>query len=108
MTYERLSKLEDVAVTCTPEQVSALPTAVFNPEPLPSAASAAAAASAASASGGGVNTACMICLIDFERKETLTVLPHCLHRFHLDCVTPWLLKRSNKCPICKTRVEGGN
>jgi hypothetical protein len=31
------------------------------------------------------------------------VLPRCLHKFHMECIKPWL-KKSTKCPICKQDV----
>jgi len=43
---------------------------------------------------------CVICLCEFENGDDLMVLP-CLHEFHAECVKPWLLKKSSKCPICK-------
>lgn len=45
---------------------------------------------------------CPICIIDFEDGDDLRVLPcegH--HRFHKDCVDPWLLELSTSCPICR-------
>lgn len=44
---------------------------------------------------------CVICLCEFENGDQLMVLP-CDHEFHAECVSPWLLKKSSKCPICKT------
>ena len=43
---------------------------------------------------------CVICLDDFEKGDKLVVLP-CGHEFHKDCIGPWLLKKSNLCPVCK-------
>lgn len=43
---------------------------------------------------------CVICLSEFENGDKLIVLP-CDHEFHADCIKPWILKKSNKCPICK-------
>lgn len=44
---------------------------------------------------------CVICLCEFENGDNLMVLP-CQHEFHTECINPWLLKKSSKCPICKT------
>ena len=44
---------------------------------------------------------CVICLCEFENGDNLMVLP-CEHEFHTECINPWLLKKSSKCPICKT------
>ncbi len=45
---------------------------------------------------------CPICIVDFEEGDDLRVLP-CdgSHRFHKDCVDPWLLELSGSCPICR-------
>lgn len=45
---------------------------------------------------------CPICIVDFEEGDDLRVLP-CdgKHRFHKDCVDPWLLELSTSCPICR-------
>jgi len=45
---------------------------------------------------------CPICIIDFEDGDDLRVLPcegH--HKFHKDCVDPWLLELSSSCPLCR-------
>ncbi|KAI8376098.1 uncharacterized protein BYT42DRAFT_573389 [Radiomyces spectabilis] len=46
------------------------------------------------------NTACAICLDDFEPDTNLRVLP-CLHGFCVACIDVWLTKKSSLCPICK-------
>jgi hypothetical protein len=45
---------------------------------------------------------CPICIVDFEVGDDLRVLP-CpgKHRFHQECVDPWLLELSSSCPICR-------
>ncbi len=43
---------------------------------------------------------CVICLSEFENGDNVTTLP-CGHDYHTECIKPWLLKRSSKCPICK-------
>jgi len=49
------------------------------------------------------DTTCAICIEDLppvgEDDSTIT-LP-CQHRFHTDCVVPWLTERQSKCPMCK-------
>ena len=43
---------------------------------------------------------CVICLSEFDDGDSITTLP-CGHDYHTECIKPWLLKRSSKCPICK-------
>ena len=52
---------------------------------------------------------CSICTEDFNQGEDVRVLP-CDHRFHPECVDPWLLNVSGTCPLCRIdlRGEGGN
>jgi hypothetical protein len=45
---------------------------------------------------------CPICIVDFEEGDDLRLLPcEGKHRFHQDCVDPWLLELSSSCPICR-------
>ncbi|OQV21008.1 putative E3 ubiquitin-protein ligase RNF38 [Hypsibius exemplaris] len=44
-------------------------------------------------------TACVICICDFEPKQSLRQLP-CTHEFHAKCVDKWL-KSNRSCPICR-------
>ncbi|CAG4958434.1 unnamed protein product [Colias eurytheme] len=47
----------------------------------------------------GEQTSCVVCMCEFEARQTLRVLP-CAHEFHAKCVDKWL--RSNRtCPICR-------
>ncbi|XP_076251079.1 ring finger protein murashka [Rhynchophorus ferrugineus] len=47
----------------------------------------------------GDQTSCVVCMCDFEARQTLRVLP-CSHEFHAKCIDKWL--RSNRtCPICR-------
>eukprot|EP00536_Pseudo-nitzschia_multiseries_P002814 jgi/Psemu1/184478/e_gw1.39.23.1 len=45
---------------------------------------------------------CLICLEDFEKGETRTILP-CLHGFHQNCCSKWLTTNGS-CPVCKHRI----
>lgn len=49
---------------------------------------------------GEAKASCVICLDEFQDQEVLRVLP-CQHRFHLDCIDPWLTERQPFCPLCK-------
>ena len=46
---------------------------------------------------------CLICLEDFEKGDSRTILP-CLHAFHKDCCSKWL-STNGKCPICKHPIS---
>lgn len=41
---------------------------------------------------------CPICTDDFEKGQDVRVLP-CNHKFHPDCIDPWLLNVSGTCPL---------
>jgi len=51
----------------------------------------------------GDSCCCCICLEEFEHKEKVRVLP-CGHKFHEDCLIPWLTERDASCPLCKMDV----
>jgi hypothetical protein len=61
-----------------------------------SAAQAGAAAAATDTSDEGLG--CSICTEDFEQGQDIRVLP-CNHKFHPECVDPWLLNVSGTCPL---------
>jgi E3 ubiquitin-protein ligase RNF38/44 len=42
---------------------------------------------------------CIICISEFELKQTLRVLP-CSHEYHAKCIDKWL-KSNRSCPICR-------
>ncbi|KAL0576655.1 hypothetical protein V5O48_005315 [Marasmius crinis-equi] len=45
---------------------------------------------------------CPICILDFEEGDDLRILPcEGKHRFHQQCVDPWLLELSSSCPLCR-------
>ncbi|WPH02916.1 Hypothetical protein R9X50_00578600 [Acrodontium crateriforme] len=69
---------------------------------------AAAAVTTASPSGSGDHTqGCSICTEDFVIGEDQRVLP-CDHRFHPNCVDPWLLNVSGTCPLCRIDLNPPN
>lgn len=41
---------------------------------------------------------CSICTDDFEKGQDIRLLP-CNHKFHPECVDPWLLNVSGTCPL---------
>lgn len=59
-----------------------------------------AAATNLEQSQSGDNLGCSICTEDFEDGQDQRVLP-CDHRFHPECVDPWLLNVSGTCPLCR-------
>ncbi|KAJ3699282.1 hypothetical protein LUZ61_002987 [Rhynchospora tenuis] len=50
-----------------------------------------------------VSSTCTICLESFSSGDNCRLLPQCKHRFHADCVDPWLTKCA-VCPICRGTV----
>ncbi|CAN6362253.1 unnamed protein product [Urochloa humidicola] len=51
---------------------------------------------------------CSICLDDFEDGDEIGVMPCSgLHEFHTNCVTKWLGKYSNVCPLCRHALPTG-
>ncbi|RMZ86922.1 hypothetical protein DV736_g5852, partial [Chaetothyriales sp. CBS 134916] len=62
-------------------------------------------ASAAAASDN--HPGCAICTEDFTQGEEMRVLP-CNHKFHPDCIDPWLLNVSGTCPLCRIDLNPGS
>ena len=66
----------------------------------------AAAGSAQGTEGAGAGTgdhadsglACSVCTDDFVKGQDTRVLP-CKHKFHPECIDPWLLNVSGTCPL---------
>ncbi|KAL9100428.1 MAG: hypothetical protein Q9163_004193 [Psora crenata] len=44
--------------------------------------------------------ACSVCTDDFIKGQDTRVLP-CKHKFHPECIDPWLLNVSGTCPLCR-------
>jgi hypothetical protein len=57
-----------------------------------------AATTSKDSSSNDENLGCSICTEDFEKGQDLRVLP-CNHKFHSECVDPWLLNVSGTCPL---------
>lgn len=51
----------------------------------------------------GSNDSCVICRVDYEDDESLTVLS-CKHLYHPECINNWL-KINKVCPVCSTEVS---
>lgn len=51
----------------------------------------------------GQTDSCVICRLDYEEGETLTVLS-CKHSYHSECIINWL-KINKVCPICSAEVS---
>lgn len=51
---------------------------------------------------------CVVCQEDFKVRDNYVELP-CKHRFHEECIKPWL-DSNNTCPTCRYKlpVEGGD
>lgn len=43
---------------------------------------------------------CPICLVGIEKGEIIRKL-QCMHVYHCECVSEWLTKYSNECPMCR-------
>lgn len=50
---------------------------------------------------------CPVCLEKFVLNDQLLVLP-CNHRFHSDCLTPWIKSNHGLCPCCRADIRGMN
>lgn len=44
---------------------------------------------------------CSICLQDYQNEDKIFALHNCKHRFHLNCISKWLLSK-NECPCCRS------
>jgi hypothetical protein len=64
----------------------------------PAQSAIATAATGKDSASHDENLGCSICTEDFEMGQDLRVLP-CDHKFHPECVDPWLLNVSGTCPL---------
>lgn len=47
---------------------------------------------------------CTVCLIEYQPKDVLRILPYCGHSFHVGCIDTWLQQNST-CPICRISLR---
>lgn len=97
---------KSTAPTPDREPATTIPTAMpaqeyqegIAPAQPPALAAVSIAANGKDAVSHDQNLGCSICTEDFEKGQDLRVLP-CDHKFHPDCVDPWLLNVSGTCPL---------
>ncbi|KAB5548026.1 hypothetical protein DKX38_011432 [Salix brachista] len=91
LSYEELLALGDVVGTesrgLSPDTIASLPSINYK----------------AGSSQNGSNDSCVICRLDYEDGETLTLLS-CKHSYHSECINNWL-KINKVCPVCSTEVS---
>ncbi|KAL8105664.1 E3 ubiquitin ligase BIG BROTHER-related-like [Apium graveolens] len=91
LSYEELLALGDVVGTesrgLSADTIASLPSMSFKMQ----------------SNQDGNMESCVICRLDYEEGDTLTVLS-CKHSYHPECIDNWL--RINKvCPVCSTEVS---
>ncbi|CAN4114309.1 unnamed protein product [Withania somnifera] len=47
---------------------------------------------------------CIICLAEYQEKDTLRILPICGHSFHATCIDIWFQQHST-CPVCRISLR---
>ncbi|KAL1955488.1 hypothetical protein VTO42DRAFT_8514 [Malbranchea cinnamomea] len=52
----------------------------------------------------GDTPVCPICTDDFIKGQDVRILP-CNHKFHPNCVDPWLVNVSGTCPLCRIDLD---
>jgi hypothetical protein len=53
----------------------------------------------------GEKGTCVVCQEDFQDGERVRALTKCQHMFHMTCIDPWLLQKS-ECPLCRSTILG--
>ncbi|KZM26380.1 uncharacterized protein EKO05_0004770 [Ascochyta rabiei] len=92
------------ATARTPQE----PAMTEQPDGIAAAVTPAAVMGASSDTSSNDDTlGCTICTEDFEKGQDIRVLP-CNHKFHPDCVDPWLLNVSGTCPLCRVDLRPTN
>lgn len=46
---------------------------------------------------------CVVCQEDLKDGERIRLLKNCNHKFHMKCIDPWLLRKS-ECPLCRKSI----
>ncbi|KDP37529.1 hypothetical protein JCGZ_05968 [Jatropha curcas] len=91
LSYEELLALGEVVGTesrgLSADTIASLPSVNFK----------------AGSSQNGSNDSCVICRLDYDDGETLTVLS-CKHSYHSECINDWL-KINKVCPVCSKEVS---
>jgi hypothetical protein len=49
---------------------------------------------------------CIICNDEFK-EDDIVKITKCKHVLHDECLKPWLLKESKKCPVCRMELGTG-
>ncbi|KAF3679870.1 putative cytochrome 77A2 [Capsicum annuum] len=47
---------------------------------------------------------CIVCLAEYQEKDTLRILPTCGHSFHATCIDIWFQQHST-CPVCRISLR---
>ncbi|KFY98712.1 hypothetical protein V498_01289 [Pseudogymnoascus sp. VKM F-4517 (FW-2822)] len=56
-------------------------------------------------SGSSIDPAtCSVCIESFAENENVRILP-CSHIYHQRCIDPWLLNKSDTCPLCRKPLQ---
>ena len=89
LPYEELLELAETLGSAVPkgmdpQQIARLATLIYEP------------------STSGEPIQCSICLTNYQENDLLKLLP-CTHRFHSNCIDPWL-SLNNSCPVCRSSV----
>ncbi|KNA14948.1 hypothetical protein SOVF_102710 [Spinacia oleracea] len=50
---------------------------------------------------------CAVCLMEFNDKDILRLIPKCDHFFHTDCVDEWLVSHAT-CPVCRFNLTNAD
>ncbi|GFQ04338.1 putative RING-H2 finger protein atl36 [Phtheirospermum japonicum] len=50
------------------------------------------------------NAQCTVCLSEYQKDDTLRILPVCGHSFHAKCIDIWLQQHST-CPVCRVSLR---